>query len=144
MIRFLNGRTVLAGAVLFGGLVVGAVGGSVAIASDSTNVPTGAASTHWQKNARGQTFGSGLNAASPEDEPDLIEAFATNGNLGYVLRTDLEPADPKTPEEALQRQAGQVGKDEVVPVYAADGATKIGVFVITHHAPAKQKRASDQ
>jgi hypothetical protein len=91
---------------------------------------TGDAATRWPRNASGQTYGSGLSARSPEDEPDLIRVEATNGKVGYSLRDDLEGPDPKTPEEAVRLQAARSGTSREIPVYLSDGKTEIGVFVI--------------
>ncbi|MCU7584237.1 hypothetical protein N1614_02555 [Adlercreutzia muris] len=46
----------------------------------------------YQKNADGQTFGSLFLAEETGVEPDLIEAVATNGREGYVLKADLDRA----------------------------------------------------
>ncbi len=63
--------------------------------------------TRFSANANGDTYGSALHAASPELEPDLIAAMATNGREGYVYKKDLEPESlqPKNPTEAGQMQA---------------------------------------
>ncbi len=82
----------------------------------------------WPTNARGLTYGPGPNALSPQDEPDLVLATATNGKDGYVLATDLEGPTPSSPEEALAWQAARAGKAWVIPVYQSDGITQIGVF----------------
>ncbi|MEN0084658.1 MAG: hypothetical protein AAGC66_07810 [Leifsonia sp.] len=87
----------------------------------------------YQANARGLTFGSALNATSPTNEPDLILVVATNGAEGYVLKSELHKAEGtgfSTPAEALAWQASQRGKDQTLPVYANDGVTKIGEFVV--------------
>jgi len=86
--------------------------------------------TNWSRNASGMTYGSGLDARSPQDEPDLIKVEATNGKVGYSLRTDLEGPEPKTPQEALRIQAARAGTAQEIPVYLSDGITKVGVFVI--------------
>ncbi|WP_209717379.1 hypothetical protein [Marmoricola sp. OAE513] len=65
--------------------------------------------------------------------PTLIAATADNGKRGYIYRSDLEgPAEPAaSPEEAARRtrdlldDKGQL----IVPVYAADGKTRIGTFL---------------
>ncbi|MDR3314885.1 MAG: hypothetical protein LBS98_00155, partial [Coriobacteriales bacterium] len=63
-------------------------------------------STIYSINESGDTYGSGLDAASPELEPDLISAYATNGSIGYVYSEDLwraqQPYQPKNPEEATK------------------------------------------
>jgi len=86
---------------------------------------------NYNKNANGQTFGSELDAPDPADMPDLIAAIATNGEQGYVYATDLHPEmfnSPTSPEQAIQEN--DQSKTHVVTVYAEDGTTKIGVYVI--------------
>jgi hypothetical protein len=116
------------------GLAIGVVVASSALGDevDRPPAPSGSATTDWPTNADGLSFGSAARATSPQDEPDLIQAEATNGKVGYVLRTDLEGKEPLTPEEALLLQSAQAGKDTVIPVYKADGRTRIGVFVVSH------------
>ena len=86
--------------------------------------------TDWPRNESGLTYGSAAEAQSPDDEPDLILAYATNGELGYVKRTDLVPPSPSSPEEALARQEAMGDGTEEIPVYEVDGVTQIGVFII--------------
>ena len=69
---------------------------------------------------------------SPVDEPDLIQVEATNRIVGYSLRTDLEEADPSSPEEAVRRQEARGGRPRDVRVYGVDGKTQIGVFRIEY------------
>lgn len=85
--------------------------------------------TVWPKNTRGVTYGSGLDAVSPEDEPDLIRVEATNGKEGYAYRTDLEGPEPSSPAAAVAQQKAKAGKPDVIPVYEKDGFTQIGVFL---------------
>ncbi|MBE0418363.1 MAG: peptidase M56 BlaR1 [Coriobacteriia bacterium] len=119
------------------GLVIGVVAGGMTIAGafDSPPAPNGPAVTDWPVNARGMTYGSALQAMSPEDEPDLIQVIATNGRVGYALRSDLDGPVPSTPQEAVRQQPTGPGHNRVVPVYEADGITKIGVFIIETGAP---------
>ncbi|HEY3373726.1 MAG TPA: hypothetical protein VGK02_01505 [Candidatus Aquicultor sp.] len=86
-------------------------------------------STAWPKNEQGVTYGSGLDAKSLEDEPDLIRVEATNGKEGYAYRTDLEGPDPSSPAAAVAQQKARGGKPRVIPVYEVDGVTQIGVFL---------------
>lgn len=129
-----HGRKSIVIAALVLGFVAAVAGGSIALATEASHprkpAPASSATTHWPTNAKGQTYGSAAYATSPENEPDLILAGATNGETGYVLRTDLEEPAPKSPEEALARQAAEAGKSRVIPVYKSDGVTQIGVFVI--------------
>jgi hypothetical protein len=84
----------------------------------------------WPLNASGLTYGSSAAAVSPQGEPDLIMAEATNGKAGYVYRSDLEEPAPSSLQEALRIQAARAGTWREIPVYLVDGSTKIGVFVI--------------
>ncbi len=139
-------RSIVAGAVLAGALSVGAVAGSayaqvpellapwgVSSASDASAMPA----PSYEENADGLTYGSALEAPTPALEPDLIEAVATNGKLGYILKTDLDAANGSdaaesfsSPEEALAWQATQGGKTTTVPVYDVDQTTVVGEFLI--------------
>ncbi len=83
----------------------------------------------YPTNAKGQTYGPNLPMV---EEPDLIKVQATNGKIGYVLRTDLEGPAPTTPQQALSQQAALAGKDQAIPVYESDGTTPIGVLVVEH------------
>jgi hypothetical protein len=125
----LSRRVVEVSATIVVVLLAGLVAAAIATASEP-------APTNWPKNASGQTYGSGLRATSPADEPDLICVEATNGRLGYSLRADLEGPEPRTPEEALRLQAAQGGRPREIPVYLADGHTGIGVFLIEHGSAA--------
>ena len=91
----------------------------------------------YPENGKGQTYGSAAKANSPQSEPDLIAAVATNGKEGYVLKSDLDRANGsaaaetfKSPEEALAWQAGEGRLDKSIPVYAADGSSVIGQFIV--------------
>lgn len=77
----------------------------------------------FPRNEAGQTYGSALDAAV---EPDLIEAYGSNGTLGYVKKTDLYGELPSSPAEALESKART---REAIPLYAADGVTVVGEFV---------------
>lgn len=130
-------RVLIGSAALAAGLIAGMVGTAVA-SSDSDGhlaAPAGPATTNWPMNASGFSYGSGLNATSPSDEPDFIQAYATNGQLGYVKRGDVSPAAPSSPQEALRQQAALSPGDQSVPVYKVDGITQIGVFIIQHGPP---------
>lgn len=126
------GWLALGPALVVGG-VLGVLVATVALGVTWDKAGTPGSATRWPRNANGLTYGSALNTASSQDEPDLIRVLATNGRTGYVLRSDLEPS-PKSPEDALRQQAAQEGKDEVIPVYESDGIAKIGVFIVTHAA----------
>ena len=103
---------------------------SFAVAVSGSLTPSPAdAPTDWPKNALGVTYGSGLDALSPEDEPDLIRVEATNGKIGYACRSDLEGPQPDSPAAAVAQQKANEGKPDLVPVYEVDGVTQVGVFV---------------
>ncbi|MFE9247476.1 ATP-dependent Lon protease [Streptomyces sp. NPDC007088] len=101
------------------------------VAARSTPSPQEAADRALPRNARGQTYGSGLDAGTPQAAPDLIRAYTTEGELGYVKRAELEdePA-PASPRQALAFQSERAGKDRRIPVYALDGTTAVGTFVV--------------
>ena len=102
------------------------------------------ATTSWPKNAAGLTYGSAGEAKSPADEPDLILAYATNGKLGYVKRTDLEPASPSSPQQAVAQQMARADiLSQQIPVYAVDGVTQIGVFIIDYNLAGIEESAAD-
>ncbi|MFD4990326.1 ATP-dependent Lon protease [Streptomyces sp. NPDC058374] len=96
-----------------------------------------AAKPAWPKNAKGETYGSGLDATTPQSGPDLIRAYTTDGKLGYVKRAELEDEpNPASPREAIALQSQRAGEDRRIAVYDLDGTTVIGSFVISH-APAR-------
>lgn len=75
------------------------------------------AADSYQLNAYGKTYGSAANAASEEEEPDLILAEGTNGTVGYIRAEDEVSAEN--------------GSGRSIPLYAADGQTVIGEFAIS-------------
>ncbi len=94
-----------------------------------THVPT-----LFGANERGQTYGA---SGTGTGEPDLVAVVATNGREGYVDRAELDEATGETaaagftsPEDALRWQEERAGKIFMIPVYASDGVTKIGVFEV--------------
>lgn len=76
-------------------------------------------------NDSGQTYGP-LESLDLTTAPDLFEAFATNGRIGYVetaaFAVYLEP--PASPQAAAERQPLRGS----LPVYAVDGTTIIGQY----------------
>lgn len=126
----------IAGAVL-GMLSVGVLSGG-AIASSFLTGPTDleakVSAPEYRTNTSGLTYGSALTAVSPETEPDLILVVATNGKEGYAYKTDLDKATGATasfssPKEAIAWQEARPSAIEV-PVYAADGKSPVGAFVV--------------
>lgn len=88
----------------------------------------------FPKNARGETYGS-MAFVKHGEEPDLIAAFGEDHKTrGYVRKTDWESrARPKSLQEVEARAAsgetGSVG-DREVPLYAQDGVTIVGSFIV--------------
>lgn len=81
--------------ILIGGIIIAAVG-LIFVSADSL-YETGI-------NKNGKTFGSAACANNEREEPDLIAAEATNGEIGYVLKCELEEAEGNrisNPEEAV-------------------------------------------
>lgn len=101
--------------------------------SPRLETPTAASTSRWtptfKKNAKGETYGSGAYAMSPEEEPDLMSAVATNGKSGYIRTSELEAAapPPANPEEAAKNEGPL---RDSIPVYESDGTTIIGEFRI--------------
>lgn len=83
----------------------------------------------YPKNSNGQTYGSSLHAPSPDEEPDLIQAYGVDGNIGYVYKKDLDGDMPKTPEEAIRKQKS-APDHRIIPLYDVDGKTVIGKFKV--------------
>ncbi|MGN6426293.1 MAG: hypothetical protein ACTHMF_05695 [Leifsonia sp.] len=89
--------------------------------------------TAWGVNESGQSYG----AINDRGAPDLVAVTATNGRDGYVRRTDLEDADGATaarsftsPADALRWQEENRGVVHRIPVFEADGTTRVGEFTI--------------
>lgn len=84
-------------------------------------------------NQLGETYGSGAGLL-PSQQPDLIEAVATNGKDGYVSKAALAAnsgAWVSNPQQAVQwDKIMETRGDTTLPVYANDGTTIIGSFVI--------------
>jgi|SRR6478735_10048275 len=129
---------------LFGGLVAGsaiAVGPTilapVGLSARGEVVAAPMPSPSYSANDEGLTYGSALDAPSPETEPDLIQAVSDDGTEGYVLKTDLDDADGTaaaasftSPEDAVKWQARRALETVTIPVYAVDGRTVIGKFTV--------------
>jgi hypothetical protein len=112
-------------AMLAAGIASG-VSVSGAFANEGAAPPPDA---NYRTNESGETYGSAADAPTPEQEPDLIEAYATNGRVGFVRREDLTDPLPTSLEEARQISA-RPPQSRAIPVYEVDGKTVIGQFVI--------------
>lgn len=125
-------KNLLFGALATGALTIGIVGGTVAggvVAS--TEVADQPKSVAYPVNENGDTFGSAAAVSDPSNEPDLIRVLATNGKEGYAKKADLDAGAASNPEEAREQAANAAtAEDRSVPVYANDGETVIGEFVI--------------
>lgn len=120
-------KVAVVGAAL-GLALVGVVAGS-AIAGGLLTPADGATPPNYSTNASGASYGSLVNAYSPETEPDLILVETTDGKTGYAYKADLDAAsgaNVQSPEEAATWQ----NKTVEVPVYLVDGKTQIGVFIV--------------
>ena len=84
------------------------------------------AASAYPTNADGQTYG--VNKPLVE-QPDLIAAVGKHGVHGYLRKADIDGAPPKTPEEAAAQTKRSL-RGYVVPLYASDGVTQVGVFQV--------------
>jgi len=123
------GRILILGGVLGIGIITGSITVNTIIAQtdqskSSKSVPV------YPKNENGETYGTSLYARTPEEEPDLIEAYGEGGIKGYVRKEDLRGGEmPKTPEEAIAIQNKRKAEGpRTIPLYDVDGKTVIGVF----------------
>lgn len=78
-------------------------------------------------NAQGQTVGSAENARTDSEQPDLIAAYGTKGEAGYIKKADLNAEDPNNPVEAL---TSADPAPRTIPLYAEDGTTTVGSFTV--------------
>ncbi|WP_382304532.1 hypothetical protein [Herbiconiux sp. UC225_62] len=90
--------------------------------------------TAWGVNEAGETYGNYKEGAG---EADLMSATATNGQRGYIRRTEAEFVDGTTAmggftsvDDAREWQEATAGKKYSIPVYESDGKTVIGEFII--------------
>lgn len=120
---------------LIGGMVIGAFGlGYVVVPMQAASTIEGRDVTPGQtgRNASGQTYGP-LTDLSFRTGPDLFEAGATNGQLGYVETSAF--AAEMAAASSLKAALNDVPTDRTLPVYAADGKTVIGEFPIGSGKP---------
>lgn len=109
--------------------------------------PSGAQRVRWivprnplyPKNARGQTYGTnaptevitasnaGRAQAMNLNNPALVLVVATNGKTGYAYARQLNGPMPKNPQQAIAMNAQP---PRTIPVYAKNGTTVIGTFVV--------------
>ncbi len=140
---------VAAGLGIVGGAAIAVV--PTLLAPAGLTAPSGVGSApmpapKYSTNAEGETYGSALDAVSPGTEPDLIQAVASNGEVGYVRKTELDEANGtaaaagfKSPAEALAWQQSIGSTDQTISVYAKDGTTVIGTFTVVGSASQSDK-----
>jgi hypothetical protein len=92
--------------------------------------PTATTKAIFQKNENGQSYGSTADARSSNEEPELIQAYGIDGNIGYVLKKDLDGEKPKSSEEAVAKQLNAPAS-RTIPLYDVDGKTVVGEFKIS-------------
>ena len=88
--------------------------------------PPLAAESVYPTNAAGETYGKDKPLV---EEPDLVAAVGRYGVHGYLRRSDIDGATPKTPEEAAAQTKRSL-RGYKVPLYKADGVTQVGVFQV--------------
>ncbi len=108
--------------------------GAGTVTSGSAQNGASAASTAYPTNARGETYGSAMNAQTESQLPSLIKVQVTGGVVGYIERSDFEgPSLNLEQVRSLPRDSkgNFVQPGRVVPVFAQDGVTRIGSFTVT-------------
>ncbi|HVW79564.1 MAG TPA: hypothetical protein VHB69_01315 [Mycobacteriales bacterium] len=98
-------------------------------AVSTTDSPPNLTPAAWPRNTSGQTYGSAMGITVPADLPDLISVIASNGRPGYVHKAPYLAAIESAPANP-QIAATESPRPATLPVYAEDGHTRIGVFVI--------------
>ncbi|WP_425836916.1 hypothetical protein [Microbacterium sp. PA5] len=142
---------ITAGAAVVAGFIVGALAVNAITASPEAERPAGDQEVHvadafaprayeTPAPARGVQPGShgtndagltyGYDAGPTEPLPDLVEAIATNGQIGYYYAKDLaevlQPPADLDPNEVADQSHGVL----TIPVYLTDGVTQIGEYPI--------------
>lgn len=116
--------------------VLAAIGVGGALGLVTSHGPSAAAQASrpaYPTNARGKTYGSASVARNDSQLPALISVRADNGKFGYIKRSAFEgPSLSLQQVRALPRDAAGnfVAPSRVVPVYAQNGVTQVGVFTI--------------
>lgn len=83
-----------------------------------------ASGEQYRINKRGERYGSARDIDI--GMLDLVLAYGTNGQIGYIRAVDLNEPIPKSPEEAANYRT----TDKLINLYAEDGVTIIGQFMI--------------
>lgn len=122
--------------LLAGALGLGLGFSALSAVGDSTANPPKSAqpvltSPAFPVNKQGQTYGSVPETWQGDmgQLPDLVEVIASNGEIGYMPKEIAFPSPAGSPEEAskLSQRSARVSP---TTVYASDGRTIIGEFVI--------------
>lgn len=82
----------------------------------------------YSTNENGFTYGGDVYGVQMDLEPDLIEAYSTDGTLGYVYASDLDH-NSSLPQQAVEYQKNKFF-DKTIPVYDKDGKKVIGEFIL--------------
>lgn len=82
--------------------------------------------------AKGLTYGPLLDPT--QKPPDLIEAIATNGKVGYIRATDYAAVTAAGDPQSVAARPRLT-----IPVYGKDGTTKIGSFTVAGAADWTEK-----
>ena len=121
-------------ALTLGGVLVGVgLTANGAIASSTSRQGTTSPNPTYRENSQGESYGPALSGVPQLQLPDLVPVTATNGVSGFVKKTDLLGPSPtlqqvlKYPRDSLGNLVGP-SNPSVLPVYASDGTTQIGVF----------------
>ncbi|MSU03365.1 hypothetical protein [Tissierella pigra] len=91
----------------------------------------------YDTNENGLTYGSDEYGLQRDLEPDLIQAYGTDGTLGYVYASDLD-YHPSSPQQAVEYQMNK-SSDTTIPLYDKSGEKIIGEFVLKNREPRKQR-----
>lgn len=83
----------------------------------------------FPKNSLGETYGNGLMMNQVGRAPDLLAAIGTNGQRGYIRRTDEHPDGLDTPEQVLAWQESLPADIMDIPLRDFEGNV-IGTFQI--------------
>ena len=127
--------------IVVGGVAAGALVGSVGVGvasagrASSDVMNTNAAMPNYERNSAGLTYGSVRDAPRPDLEPDLILVETSNGQTGYARKADMDGPTFHSPADAIAWQQSEGGKSRTIPVYAQDGVTVIGKFVMGSSHP---------
>lgn len=94
--------------------------------SSGLGSPSVQGSPEVRVNEAGQTYGQFV-LGDPATAPDLIEAIADDGSIGYIEKGEMFPELPDSVGAALEMSAN-ADEPRSVPLFASDGETVIGTF----------------